>query len=133
MLQVLLLLEMLRAEPWCFYPLTLQFLSSQHSALRGKCPPPPEHMQVLVAPMEVRLSLRACLPACVWNMGEQCAIRQASKPGRLGGKPSKQRAGMQAEWKEAALLSHLTWSCLLLLCRAGAARSFGGGARGVGA
>ncbi|KAI3424846.1 hypothetical protein D9Q98_008232 [Chlorella vulgaris] len=50
--KVLLLLEMLRAEPWCFYPLTLQFLSSQHSALRGKCPPPPEHMQVLVAPME---------------------------------------------------------------------------------
>ena len=47
-------MEMLRAEPWCYYPLTLQFLSSQHSALRGKCPPPPEHMQVLVAPLEVR-------------------------------------------------------------------------------
>lgn len=46
-------MEMLRAEPWCYYPLTLQFLSSTHSALRGKCAPPPQHMPVLVAPLEV--------------------------------------------------------------------------------
>lgn len=46
-------MEMLRAEPWCYYPLTLQFLSSTHAALRGRCPPPPEHMRVLVAPLEV--------------------------------------------------------------------------------
>jgi hypothetical protein len=51
-LQVLLLFEMLNAEPWCYYPLTLQFLSSQHSALRGRCPPPPAHMSVLVAPLD---------------------------------------------------------------------------------
>ena len=51
---MLLLMEMLRAEPWCYYPLTLQFLSSQHAALRGRMAQPPEHMRVLVAPMEVR-------------------------------------------------------------------------------
>lgn len=45
-------MEMLRAEPWCYYPLTLQFLSSQHSALRGRCPPPPPHVAVLVAPLD---------------------------------------------------------------------------------
>ncbi|PRW45693.1 Structure-specific endonuclease subunit SLX1 [Chlorella sorokiniana] len=50
--KVLLLMEMLRGEPWCYYPLTLQFLSSTYSALRGRCPPPPAHMQVLVAPLE---------------------------------------------------------------------------------
>lgn len=63
--QVLLLMEMLRAEPWCYYPLTLQFLSSTHAALRGRCPPPPEHMRVLVAPLEVGVvntepALRRC-------------------------------------------------------------------------
>jgi hypothetical protein len=52
--QVLLLMEMLNAEPWRYYPLTLQFLSSRVSAERGRCPPPPSHMRVLVAPMEVR-------------------------------------------------------------------------------
>jgi hypothetical protein len=46
-------MEMLRAEPWRYYPLTLQFLSSRHAALRGRCPPPPPHMRVLVAPLEV--------------------------------------------------------------------------------
>lgn len=89
-------MEMLRAEPWCYYPLTLQvrgegrkchfagtkmpsvrvpaaarqrlpirrppppavplppqFLSSTHSGLRGKCAPPPAHMTVIVAPIDV--------------------------------------------------------------------------------
>jgi hypothetical protein len=33
MLQIRLLLGMLCASPWRYYPLTLQFLSQQHSAL----------------------------------------------------------------------------------------------------
>lgn len=56
--QVLLLMEMLNTEPWRYYPLTLQFLSSRVSAERGRCPPPPAHMRVLVAPLEVRAGAR---------------------------------------------------------------------------
>lgn len=47
------MLEMLRVEPWLRFPLTLQFTSSGHSALRNGAPPPPPHVAVLVAPLEV--------------------------------------------------------------------------------
>ncbi|GAB4821466.1 hypothetical protein N2152v2_008512 [Parachlorella kessleri] len=52
LLQVLLLMEMLNTEPWCYFPLTIHFLSSRVSAERGRCPPPPAHVAVLVSPME---------------------------------------------------------------------------------
>ncbi len=119
-------MEMLRAEPWCYYPLTLQvicaccpvlamshsslchmmdmrclwlpmqactaaagtatanvrfarprpshlqFLSSTYSALRGRCPPPPVHMQVLVAPLEVRCSFDLLASCLGWLSGLIC-------------------------------------------------------------
>ena len=52
--KVALLMEMLNAEPWRYYPLSVQFLSSALAAERGQCAAPPAHMQVTVAPMEVR-------------------------------------------------------------------------------
>ena len=59
--QVRLLLEMLRVEPWLRFPLTLQFTSSGHSALRNGAPPPPPHVAVLVAPLEVTCIDHCCL------------------------------------------------------------------------
>lgn len=53
------MLEMLRVEPW--FPLTLLFTSSGHSALRNGAPPPPPHVAVLVAPLEVTC-IRLTLP-----------------------------------------------------------------------
>ena len=75
LLQVLLLMEMLNTEPWCYFPLTLQFLSSRVSAERGRCPPPPPHVAVLVAPLEVRDPVALDLA---------CAVLKAEvvKPGR---------------------------------------------------
>lgn len=52
-LQVRLLFEMLNLNPWCYYPLTVQLLSSSYTALRAKCVPGPLHMAVTTAPMEV--------------------------------------------------------------------------------
>lgn len=51
------MLEMLRVEPWLRFPLTLNFTSSAHSALRLGAPPPPPHVAVLTAPLEVGLPL----------------------------------------------------------------------------
>lgn len=70
--QIRLLMEMLRAEPWCYFPLTVQFLSSRVSAERGRCPAPPPHMPVLVAPLEVSRSVPPApfaLPAPVAGQG----------------------------------------------------------------
>lgn len=50
--QIALMLEMLHLEPFVFYPLTLHFLSSAFSALRGGLRPPPLHVAVEVAPLE---------------------------------------------------------------------------------
>lgn len=47
------MLEMLHAEPFCYYNLTLQFLSSKYSSLRMGVKSPPPHMSVIVAPMEM--------------------------------------------------------------------------------
>jgi len=52
-------LEMLRVEPWLRFPLTLNFTSSAHSALRLGAPPPPPHVAVLTAPLEVGLPLES--------------------------------------------------------------------------
>eukprot|EP00873_Tetraselmis_striata_P019432 jgi/Tetstr1/439696/TSEL_028115.t1 len=50
--KIALMLEMLHLEPFVFYPLTLHFLSSAFSALRGGLRPPPLHVAVEVAPLE---------------------------------------------------------------------------------
>lgn len=52
--KVRLVMAMLHLAPWRHLPLTLRFLSSAHSGLRGGCDAPPAHMPVVVAPMEVR-------------------------------------------------------------------------------
>ncbi|WIA11120.1 hypothetical protein OEZ85_011264 [Tetradesmus obliquus] len=50
--KIRLLLGLLCASPWRYYPLTLQFLAQQHSTLPKGAPAPPPHMPMLVAPME---------------------------------------------------------------------------------
>ncbi|KAK9821528.1 hypothetical protein WJX74_007267 [Apatococcus lobatus] len=50
--KVILLMEMLNLEPWKFFPLTLQFLSTAHEPLRKGLPVPPQHMRIDFAPME---------------------------------------------------------------------------------
>ena len=62
------MLEMLHVEPWLLFPLTLQFTSSGHSALRNGAPPPPPHVAVLVAPLEV-----ACIDHCFLASSGRCA------------------------------------------------------------
>ncbi len=52
--QVRLLFEMLNLDPWCYYPLTVQMLSSSYTNLRAKCIAPPAHVAVTTAPMEVQ-------------------------------------------------------------------------------
>ena len=60
------MLEMLRVEPWLRFPLTLQFTSSGHSALRIGAPPPPPHVAVLVAPLDVRdVDRRSAASTCL--------------------------------------------------------------------
>ncbi|CAD7698534.1 unnamed protein product [Ostreobium quekettii] len=43
--------EMLHTSPWCYFPLSLQLLSSKWNPLRQGCRPPPGHMPVNVAPL----------------------------------------------------------------------------------
>ena len=63
-MQVALLMEMLNLEPWSFFPLTLQFLSTVHEPLRKGLPIPPEHIRVDFAPVDVRSLLpEACCHA----------------------------------------------------------------------
>lgn len=57
--QVTLLMEMLNLEPWSYYPLTLQFLSTAHEPLRKGLPVPPQHIRIDFAPMDVSASLFA--------------------------------------------------------------------------
>ena len=53
--QVRLLFEMLNLDPWCYYPLQVQILSSAYTSLRtAKCLLPPPHITVSTAPVEVR-------------------------------------------------------------------------------
>lgn len=48
---------MVNVQPWCFFPLTLQILSSDYVALRTpKCPSLPVHINIIIAPLEVLLS-----------------------------------------------------------------------------
>ena len=54
--KIALLMEMLHTDPWCYFPLTIQFLSSEMALEKGKCQDPPGHVQVLVAPLESILS-----------------------------------------------------------------------------
>ncbi|KAL0020174.1 hypothetical protein WJX79_002771 [Trebouxia sp. C0005] len=51
--KVRLLFEMLSLDPWCYYPLTVQLLSTSYAPLRNKCLQPPAHVAVTVAPMEM--------------------------------------------------------------------------------
>ena len=67
--QVRLLHEMLNLEPWCYFPLTQHFSSSQHQALAAGCPALPGHMTTSVAPLQGTpntpgqcQSLAACRP-----------------------------------------------------------------------
>lgn len=65
--QVRLMMEMLNVKPWCFFPLTLQILSSEYEGFQAKGPPLPSHIQVTTAPLEVspRHSLahsQGCVP-----------------------------------------------------------------------
>jgi len=53
LVQIRLLMEMVNVPPWSYYPLTLQILSSEYLPLRLKCPDPPSHIAVNVAPLEV--------------------------------------------------------------------------------
>lgn len=46
------MLAMLHVEPFCYYHLTLQFLSSKYTAARTGMPQPPPHMHVDVAPLD---------------------------------------------------------------------------------
>ncbi|KAL0032103.1 hypothetical protein WJX77_005130 [Trebouxia sp. C0004] len=48
-----LLFEMLNLDPWCYYPLTVQLLSTSYAPLRNKCLQPPAHVAVTIAPMEM--------------------------------------------------------------------------------
>ena len=53
-MQVRLLFEMLNLDPWCYYPLQVQILSSTYTSLRtNKCLAPPPHVTVSTSPMEV--------------------------------------------------------------------------------
>ncbi|KAL0050847.1 hypothetical protein WJX82_008369 [Trebouxia sp. C0006] len=51
--KVRLLFEMLNLDPWCYYPLTVQLLSTSYAPLRNKCLQPPAHVAVTIAPMEM--------------------------------------------------------------------------------
>ena len=53
LLQMKLLFAMLNEPPWCFFPLTVQLLSSEWLPLQAKCLPPPAHVRVDAAAMEV--------------------------------------------------------------------------------
>ena len=50
--KVLMLMEMLNAAPWRYYPLTVQFLKGENAQLRAGCPAPPPHIPVEVGPLE---------------------------------------------------------------------------------
>lgn len=62
--KIAVLMEVLNAQPWCYYPLTLQFLSSEWAAQRGALRVPPPHMEVTVAPLDA-------LPEAVEEDGEE--------------------------------------------------------------
>ena len=49
--KVAVLMEMLNADPWKYYPLNVQFLSTEISAERGRCVDPPPHVNLLTAPL----------------------------------------------------------------------------------
>ena len=51
--QMKLLFAMLNEPPWCFFPLTVQLLSSEWLPLQAKCLQPPAHVRVDAAAMEV--------------------------------------------------------------------------------
>lgn len=51
--QMKLLFAMLNEQPWCFFPLTVQLLSSEWLPLQAKCLQPPAHVRVDAAAMEV--------------------------------------------------------------------------------
>ncbi|EFN53098.1 hypothetical protein CHLNCDRAFT_26241, partial [Chlorella variabilis] len=106
---VLLLMEMLRAEPWCYYPLTLQFLSSQHSALRGKCPPPPEHMQLCG-----KAASRTWVPCacCGIRTHVECLARHFLQPGGAGsGASAASAAGLLPSRGSCPVCgAQLTWA-----------------------
>ena len=53
--QVRLLMEMLNADPWRYFPLTLHFTSSQHVALASGCLPLLSHMTTSVGPLTVSM------------------------------------------------------------------------------
>ena len=50
--QVRLLHEMLRLDAWCYFPLKVQLLSSEHAGLRDGCPPLPAHVDWSIGPAE---------------------------------------------------------------------------------
>ena len=60
-MQVRLLMEMLNADPWRYFPLTLHFTSSQHVALGAGCLPLPAHMSTSVGPLLVSNWLLVCI------------------------------------------------------------------------
>jgi len=49
--KVAVLMEMLNADPWKYYPLNVQFLSTEISAERGRCMDPPPHVNLVTAPL----------------------------------------------------------------------------------
>ena len=53
---------MLSLDPWCYYPLTVQMLSTSYTPLRAKCIAPPPHVVVTTAPIEVLPSFTCSLP-----------------------------------------------------------------------
>lgn len=50
--QVRLLHEMLHLDTWCYFPLKIQLLSSEHAGLRAGCPPLPGHVDWSIGPAE---------------------------------------------------------------------------------
>ena len=60
LVQVFLLMEILNTEPWCYFPLTLQILSSAYAPLQAGARAMPPHMTVTVAPLEVPEPWVAC-------------------------------------------------------------------------
>jgi len=50
--KVLMLMEMLNASPWKYYPLSIRFLRGEHAELRAGCPEPPQHVLISAGPLE---------------------------------------------------------------------------------
>jgi hypothetical protein len=66
--KVAVLMELLNSDPWKYFPLSVQFLTSEFAAMRGQVGEPPTHMDVIVAPIEVSFMRFIVMSDCMLRL-----------------------------------------------------------------